>query len=299
MVDAVTTLLLPANRISYNKAAGADTRERDLRSYVQGHYKSERNEMTGTSRPVGLRGRANVLGAARRASSTPASTTTVTLAQVFWMREGQQGSRTGSSSSPTATLTIATRLRRLRRRSDRAAAAAAGAGAQGVRPLPRVRPGPAPPARHRVRAGLELFHQTVSMKSVDNLNDFVRSHMLEPFDAGGWIDRLVRHFEDLTRAHEAVVRAREQLERLRAAARRVRHARRADRADDRTCDRHVTPCRTSAPSLPERPAATANRSPADASRTWTRRRLRPVDRAVGAAAGHAGRAARRDGGLRR
>ena len=37
IVDAITTLLLPANRISYNKAAGADTRERTLRSYVAGH----------------------------------------------------------------------------------------------------------------------------------------------------------------------------------------------------------------------------------------------------------------------
>ena len=44
VVDAVTTLLLPANRISYNKAAGADVRERSLRSYVLGFYKSERNE---------------------------------------------------------------------------------------------------------------------------------------------------------------------------------------------------------------------------------------------------------------
>ena len=51
LVDAITTLLLPANKISYNKAAGAETRERDLRSYVQGHYKSERNETTGVSRP--------------------------------------------------------------------------------------------------------------------------------------------------------------------------------------------------------------------------------------------------------
>ena len=32
IVDAVTTLLLPASRISYNKAAGAETRERSLRS---------------------------------------------------------------------------------------------------------------------------------------------------------------------------------------------------------------------------------------------------------------------------
>src|SRR4029077_11639966 len=55
IVDAVTTLLLPANRISYNKAAGADTRERSLRSYVLGYYKSERNEVTGTTKPVALR----------------------------------------------------------------------------------------------------------------------------------------------------------------------------------------------------------------------------------------------------
>ncbi len=54
IVDAVTTLLLPANRISYNKAAGAETRERSLRSYVLGFYKSERNEVTGTTKPVRL-----------------------------------------------------------------------------------------------------------------------------------------------------------------------------------------------------------------------------------------------------
>ncbi len=52
------------------------------------------------------------------------------------------------------------------------------------------------------------------MKAVDNLNDFVRSHMLEPFDTRAHIDSLVEHFENLTQAHEAVVRARDQLELL-------------------------------------------------------------------------------------
>src|SRR5438874_8445107 len=56
IVDAVTTLLLPAHRIAYNKAAGAETRERSLRSYVLGFHKSQRNEETGTSQPVALRG---------------------------------------------------------------------------------------------------------------------------------------------------------------------------------------------------------------------------------------------------
>jgi uncharacterized protein YPO0396 len=61
---------------------------------------------------------------------------------------------------------------------------------------------------------MELFHQTVSMKSVTDLNEFVRSHMLEPFDGESWIDRLVAHFEDLTRAHDAVLKARHQVEQL-------------------------------------------------------------------------------------
>jgi uncharacterized protein YPO0396 len=55
LVDAITTLLVPAQRIAYNKAAGADLKERTLRSYVLGHYKSERNELTGAARPVSLR----------------------------------------------------------------------------------------------------------------------------------------------------------------------------------------------------------------------------------------------------
>ena len=51
------------------------------------------------------------------------------------------------------------------------------------------------------------------MKSVSNLR-LRPTHMLEPFDAASWVDRLVLHFEDLTRAHAAVVRARDQLTRL-------------------------------------------------------------------------------------
>ncbi|HJY68270.1 MAG TPA: hypothetical protein VJ254_16220, partial [Streptosporangiaceae bacterium] len=58
---------------------------------------------------------------------------------------------------------------------------------------------------------MELFHRTVSMKSVGNLTDFVRDHMLEPFDAAKWTANIVAHFEDLTKAHEAVQRARAQL----------------------------------------------------------------------------------------
>src|SRR5216684_133631 len=88
LVDAVTTLLVPANRVAYNKAAGADNKERTLRSYVLGHYKSERNEVTGSAKPVSLRDQNSysvILGVFHNAGYDQ----TVTLAQVFWMKEAQ------------------------------------------------------------------------------------------------------------------------------------------------------------------------------------------------------------------
>lgn len=55
LVDAITTLLVPAQKISYNKAAGADAHERSLRTYVLGHYKSERGDTGSAARAVALR----------------------------------------------------------------------------------------------------------------------------------------------------------------------------------------------------------------------------------------------------
>ena len=40
IVDALTSLLVPHHRIIYNKAAGAEGKERSLYSYVVGEYKS-------------------------------------------------------------------------------------------------------------------------------------------------------------------------------------------------------------------------------------------------------------------
>ena len=61
---------------------------------------------------------------------------------------------------------------------------------------------------------LELFQQTVSMKSVGNLTDFVRDHMLWPFDVAPRIAALIAHFDDLNSAHAAVEKAQTQLDLL-------------------------------------------------------------------------------------
>jgi uncharacterized protein YPO0396 len=212
IVDAVTTLLLPSQAISYNKAAGADTRERSLRSYVLGIHKTERNEVTGATRQIALRDGTSysvLLGVFRNEGYDA----TVTLAQVFHLRAAD------AAGQPDRFYVTADR--RLTVAED---FAGFGTDITALRKRLRVASGvrihdsfPEYGRDFRRRLGIEsqqameLFHQTVSMKSVGNLTDFVREHMLEPFDAAAAVSGIIAHFEDLTKAHEAVQRAKAQL----------------------------------------------------------------------------------------
>ncbi|MGR9046361.1 MAG: ATP-binding protein, partial [Gammaproteobacteria bacterium] len=212
LVDAVTTLLVPAHKVAYNKAAGAEQKERSLRSYVLGYYKSERNESSGKSRPVALRDQNSysvILGVFHNQGYDK----TVTLAQVFWMKDLQgQPERffVGAEKALSIQQDFAqfgNEITALRKRLRK----------DGCEVMDRF---PQYGAWFRRRFGIEndqaldLFHQTVSMKSVGNLTEFVRGHMLEPFDVAPRIQALIEHFDDLNRAHEAVLKARRQIERL-------------------------------------------------------------------------------------
>ena len=213
IVDALTTLLVPSQKAAYNKAAGADAKERTLRSYVEGHYKSERNESTGKSRPKGLRENKRTYSVVLGVFRNHGHDETVSLAQVFQQRE--------STGQPyrfflTATKELAigtdfadfgTDLRELRKRLR-------AAGADIFDEFPKYATSLRRLLGIRSEQALELFHQTVSMKSVGNLNDFVRDHMLEPSDSTERVRDIIGHFDDLTKAHDAVKRAREQLDAL-------------------------------------------------------------------------------------
>ena len=51
---------------------------------------------------------------------------------------------------------------------------------------------------------MELFHQTVSMTIRGEPHQFVRDHMLEPFDADKWTAEIVTHFDEyLTKARRS------------------------------------------------------------------------------------------------
>jgi len=210
LVDALTTLLVPANKIAYNKAAGADARERSLRTYVLGHYKSERGDTGANARAVALRDHHSysvLLGEFQNEGFGQ----TVTLAQVFWLKD-PRGQPERFYVVADASLSIqehftgfGSDIAQLRKRLRATA---------GVTLHDSF---PAYGAEFRRRFGIaseqamDLFHQTVSMKSVGNLTEFVREHMLEPFPVQPRIDALIGHFDDLNRAHESVLKARAQI----------------------------------------------------------------------------------------
>lgn len=213
LVDAVTTLLVPPQRIAYNRAAGAELRERSLRSYVLGYYKAERSETGAGARPVPLRD-ANTYSVILGHFFNEGYGQHVTLAQVFWIKDAEgQPARLYVLADEALSIKdhfagFGTDIGQLRKR---------------LRGLPRVEVWDSfPPygGAFRRRFGieneqaLELFHQTVSMKSVGSLTDFVREHMLEEIAVTERIEALCAHFDDLHRAHEAVLKAKGQIARL-------------------------------------------------------------------------------------
>jgi uncharacterized protein YPO0396 len=212
LVDGLVTLLVPPQKLAYNKAAGAEARERTLRSYVLGQYKSERGEAGHGSRPVFLRDGTTcsiLLGH----FSNEGYGQHVTLAQVLWMREAEsQPSRLyvvadGRLSIAEHFTGFGTDLGSLKKRLKALAS-------EVHETFPPYQ------AAFRRRFGidneqaLDLFLQTVSMKSVGNLTDFVRQHMLQPFGIETRLAALIAHFDDLHRAHEAVLKAKRQVSQL-------------------------------------------------------------------------------------
>lgn len=213
LVDALTTLLVPSNRVTFNKAAGAETRERSLASYVRGYYKSEKDNERLAAKSVALRGIGSysvILGRFRNEHFNE----TVTLAQVFWMKDDKgQPERFHVVSERELTIArdfsgfgedIQELKKRLRKLEVVTLHDSFAAYSQDF----RRRMGLA------AEQALDLFYQTVSMKAVSNITEFVRNHMLEDPYIEPRIIELCRLFDNLNAAHEAVIKAEAQIARL-------------------------------------------------------------------------------------
>ena len=211
LVDALTTLLVPHHRIVYNAAAGAQGKERSIRSYIRGEYKSVR-ELGTHAKAVALRDERKSYSVLLARFFNQSLRERVTLAQVFWLEEQQEKKFFVVSRDH---LTIQEHFTHFG--SDIAQLRAQ------LRRLPHTEVADAFKDYSRQfrqyfgmssEKTLQLFYQTVSMKSVDNLTSFVRLHMLDQTDAQQQLADLQKNFENLQQAHETVLKARRQTELL-------------------------------------------------------------------------------------
>lgn len=209
LVDALTCLLVPHNRIVFNKAAGAEGKERNLLSYVKGEYKKEKEEITKVAKRVYLRPDDNTYTVIIGNFHNEGYNEDICLAQVFWI---------GSDGKVEKLLIIGTKPLSIIRNFN---------GFTDINDLKkklRLTEGVqlfndnfSQYSEHFRRLfgmnsdkAIDLFYQTVSMKSVSSLTDFVREQMLERTDVKEQIATLLKRFDDLNKAHAAVVNAREQ-----------------------------------------------------------------------------------------
>jgi len=213
LVDGLTTLLVPTRKLSFNKAAGAEDKERSLESYFHGYYTSVQDDM-GKARSVGLR-QDNHYSVLMSEFYSSILNETVTLAQVFWLKPGEtKVKRLFVVSHEKLSIkqhfsAFGSQIRQLKKQLrkldyvqlfdtfppySQAFSKLLGLGADGK--------------------ALELFNQTISMKSVGSVTDFVRHNMLEKPDIEEQLQELERNYDDLKRLHDVVVAARQKVELL-------------------------------------------------------------------------------------
>ena len=213
LVDGLTTLLVPQQKITYNKAAGAESRERSLNSYVRGFYKSAKEDDSFSARQVALRDQ-DSYSVLLAYFFNEGFASGVTLAQVFWLKDNKtQPERFYTISNQPLTIdehfagfgdNLLNLKKRLRNDSNCEVFDSFSKYSTEFRRRLSIESDQA----------LELFYQTVSMKSVNNITQFVREHMLEAPVVQERIDHICTNFENLNQAHAAVVKAKEQIETL-------------------------------------------------------------------------------------
>lgn len=221
IVEAVTSLLAPARRCARDEAVATD-----LRAGVPGGSRSEGDDRADVQlerlRVTG--GRSVILGVFRN----EACDETVTLAQVFWMRE-PQGAPACFFVGAERELGIAEHFTQSGSDIDRLRGHLLDLRCE----IDDTWRAHGAWIRRRLGIGDEqapaLVCRTASLSPAGSLTDFVRDHLLQPFDVAPRLAALMGHFDALEQAREAMVTAKRDAQMLPALA-----------ADS---DRHAELCR--------------------------------------------------------
>ena len=205
LVDALLTLLVrPGKTRNYNVAAGAEKTERSEKTYIRGAFGKRSQEGTNRGEVQYLRSLTtySVLLASFRNCQTNQF---FTVAQILYLIDG----------SPERVYCFANEERSIAQHLS---------GLKGMEKLTQEM------KRRQFRSttsyneyfewfrkatavkdkAMDVFNQTVAVKDIQRLNDFIRKHMLEAKPWSEKVDELFKHFKDLSDAHRELERVRQQ-----------------------------------------------------------------------------------------
>jgi uncharacterized protein YPO0396 len=210
IVDALTTLIVPHNKIVFNKAAGATTKERTLYSYIVGEYKSTQDENFGHSKAVSLRDDSSFTVLLARFENIGYDEI-VTIAQFFYISQKQVQKFFVVSKTKLSIKQNFFKFENIRDLKKQLRATSHTEVFETFKDYSRVF------SRYmgiRNAQALNLFYQTVSLKSIGNLTQFIRTHMLEDSNVDASIDELCLNFAELNHTYTLVLDAIKQIELL-------------------------------------------------------------------------------------
>lgn len=207
LVDAILTLLVPPNKRHYNQSSGAESkRERDENSYVKGAYGTLQTEGGLGAKTKYLRGKDDfsILLAVFFNAETKEY---LTLAQSRWFSDNDLKR---SYMVANTALTVEEHFtpfdtggvwrQKLKKKF----------GAEEFDSFSKYAQRFSKTFGFKSEKALVLFAQTVGIKVLGNLNEFIRTNMLEENDAETEFSQLRELYDNLLTAHKAIEKAREQ-----------------------------------------------------------------------------------------
>jgi len=209
LVDAMLTLLVRPGIRNYNVAAGATKKERDERTYIRGAYDrtAGRDEKPQIQY---LREGSGFYTALLATFASHSSGKQFTLCQVMYLTSsGDKKIFYGFDTKPRS---IAGDLGNLKSGGD-IKSAMTDRGFQVTESYKQYHNWFQRQVKFRPKA-MDIFNQTVAVKDVQRLDQFIRDHMLEKKPWNDKVSSLLQHFAELSEAHRALVQVRHQSELL-------------------------------------------------------------------------------------
>jgi len=211
LADALLTLLVRPQIRSYNVAAGSHGRKRERKestylkgAYAHGSSADDNRAQTKFLRPEGR----HFSGILAYFENEPLERG-FTLAQVLWLDSNQQTRRLcGRADGDVRAVDAFSELK-----SEGLKKQLEGRGFRVSDSFPTYEKWFRTPLGMQSKA-MNVFNQTVSVKDIESLNQFIRQHMLEAKPWRESLDGILQHFDQLSETHRQLVEAKNQLEAL-------------------------------------------------------------------------------------